>query len=347
MSTKETEATSSNELMKIEAGVSTDGANAALSVSREFPGVLARCFPKMVVKARATQLISGRILEKISKNEPLDAADAEYARDVLGEAEAKWIRRQEIAARAARVLETEHPVAALPAATRNSKTSEATTSDDWLNRFWEDAALVSDEMLQEIYARVLASEAVRAGSCSTRTLRALRYLDRETADAFARLASLVFDDHWVPRDIDLLRRFGVSYASLLELDDAGLIDSGMSTNLTFTAGSKTLFRWHSHVIAVDSSKMLVPANTATSKFSIDCFVLRSAGRDLMRLAQVTRDTRYLTETGLWLLRNKRFLRVAWAEMPSPSWEDEASELVWHPISSEAAKEGARDTGTPG
>ncbi|WP_438023575.1 DUF2806 domain-containing protein [Sorangium sp. So ce233] len=337
MPRKDTEATGSSDLLKVEAGVSPEGANLSFSVGGEVPKILDKYFPRSAARARVTRVITGRILAKISKNEPLDAADAEYAKDVLGEAEAKWIRRQEIAARAARVLEATPPPPALPAAEANDDTGDTETSDEWLNRFWEDAGLISDEMLQEIYARILASEAVRPGSCSTRTLRALRYLDRKTADEFARLAALVVDNSWVPRDLKLLREFEVSYGSLLELDDAGLIDSGLLTTRTYR-GDEFFLQWHKRLLAIDISGLLIPAGATTKSIDIDCFPLRSAGRDLIRVAQVARDEHYFVKLGEWLLRRRPSLQIAWAEMPSPSREGSTGDLAWHPLPTEGVRD---------
>ena len=67
-----------------------------------------------------------------------------------------------------------------------------------MNRIHEDMCLVDDEMLQEIYARILASESASPGSISLRTLGVLRYLDRRTAEAFALVQKVLFDSY-IPR----------------------------------------------------------------------------------------------------------------------------------------------------
>ncbi len=321
-----------NRLLKAEAGVSAEGANLSLDVGVQVPGVLARLFPTRTAKASARRLISEGILRKIASDQPLDLADAQYAAEIFDEAEAKWIRRQEIAARAARVLPLlpsprEPPMLpeASPAApSPETPQSERTTADDWINRFWDDAGLVSDETLQEIYARILASEARAPGSCSMKTLRVLRYLDRYTAEQFATLAALAFSFDWIPREDTLLGKFGVSYSLLSDLDDAGIVDSSPLVSKTFPSGQ--LFpRWGTKVLAVQSP----------TPVKLPIFPLRAPGRELARIAEVERHLPYFFSYGHWLARNLPTARIVWAELPHAAWEGPSDKIDWHQLPPES------------
>ncbi len=168
----------SDDLLRVKAGVSKDGANAELVVSEKLPSVIARLFPGRWTKSQPMFAITNRIVEKIKAGEPPDTADIQFAAAAFAEPAAKWVRCQQIAAIAGRIVEQPEVAGLLPpieAADSPSSEGEKVTADDWLTRFWDDAGLVSDEMLQEIYARILASEAARPGSCSLRTLKVLRY----------------------------------------------------------------------------------------------------------------------------------------------------------------------------
>ena len=60
----------------------------------------------------------------------------------------------------------------------------------WTSSFSEAAQDVSDEEMQEMWARVLAGEVARHGTTSLRTMNVLRNLDQATAQKFRRLCSI-------------------------------------------------------------------------------------------------------------------------------------------------------------
>jgi hypothetical protein len=64
-------------------------------------------------------------------------------------------------------------------------------SPDWLAAFSQKSRLVSDEQLQQIWSRILASEANTAGSVSKRTLSLLADMDKSDAEAFTKLCAFV------------------------------------------------------------------------------------------------------------------------------------------------------------
>jgi hypothetical protein len=175
----------SDDLVSGKASLSKEGVSLEGAIGHRAPGVLAKLFPKHFARARVTTEITRRIVDKIATGGEFEHADVEFATAVLGEENAKWIRRQEIAARALRA--SEEAQRALPPAASQAECPKqaAVTAQDWISRFWENAGLVSDEVLQEIYGRLLAGEARTPGLCSMRTLRVLQYMDRRIADDFA------------------------------------------------------------------------------------------------------------------------------------------------------------------
>jgi hypothetical protein len=268
-------------------------------------------------------LIASSILDKIARSEPLSSSDAAYAREVFGEPEAKWMRRQEIAAKTLKVVEA-LPKRALPpiedAGTGAPNGGASRTAEDWINKFWDDAGLVSDEMLQEIYARILAQESIAPGSCSMRTLLALRYLDHKTANLFAMIAPYVMSDRWIPNDPDILTRFGVTYDQLFELDGAGLVDSYSLTTTTYSV-DQVLITWGGRVLMLNKAKDL----------TIPAYLLRGPGRELAKVAEVDHNPIYFFRVANWLKSKRVNLELAWAELPFPTWVGSIAELQWMPV----------------
>jgi hypothetical protein len=257
-------------------------------------------------------------LNKIRAGEPLDPADVQYATAVFREAEAKWMRQTEIAQRALRAntRAEQEPLTVLA-----EGETIGVTADDWLTKFWDDGGLVSDEMLQEMYARVLAREAINPGFCSMRTLRVMRYMDRQTAEDFAKIAALVVDGSWIPAEESLLDPFGVNLTLVLEADDAGLIDSGQSIGWRCKEDDVVL-TCHDRLLRLTKCKGL----------NIPVFPLRRAGEDLAKIAQVAPDPDYFAKLFSWIRARARIGKLAWALRPTGKWN--AASLTWTATSPE-------------
>lgn len=65
---------------------------------------------------------------------------------------------------------------------------EVTGRQYFWDRFRADAEAISDEYMQQLFARILAGEVSKPGSFSLRTLDALRHIDEETANLFLSLS---------------------------------------------------------------------------------------------------------------------------------------------------------------
>lgn len=111
---------------------------------------------------------------------------------------------------------------------------------DWTARFFNDVQDVSSEEMQVLWAKVLAGEVEQPGSTSIRALGILKYLDRTTAQLFAKFCSAcVFITPEEGRDMldarvpalegkaasNSLESFGFSFTALNRLNEHGLIIS--------------------------------------------------------------------------------------------------------------------------
>ena len=116
----------------------------------------------------------------------------------------------------------------------------------WTSSFSEAAQDISDENMQELWARTLAGEVASPGSTSIRTLSVLRNLDQRTAQLFKRLCALSVS-LWlgnVPLDHRLVSfgedthrnsrtNFGIRFGDLLVLNEYGLIVNEVSTQADY------------------------------------------------------------------------------------------------------------------
>ena len=302
-----------DEVLRAKGSVSASGASLEVSVGERLPNALERLMPKRAIRTAGRQVLGAELLARIRTGQPLDDSDLEYAAEVFGDAEARFLRRRAIVDRARAVIEGGSVAAQLSA----GSDSAPRTADDWVAKYWADAELVDDELLQEIYARILAVESVAPGSCTMRTLRVLRYMDRDTGEKFAALSRAIFAFEWVPRDKGLQDLLGVLHDDLLDLDDAGLIQA--DALLTFTVSRDQYFVKH-------GTNILKLAHANGLQF--DCFPLTQAGRQLSRMATGEGKREHLFAVARWLCDRKTDMVATWAELPTPGWDGPPQLLTW-------------------
>lgn len=100
--------------------------------------------------------------------------------------------------------------------------------DDWVTNFFDKSRIISDNEMQEIWAKVLAGEANAPGTYSKRTVNFLSDLDKRDAELFQNLCSfgwvvggftpLIFDVQ-----ADIYNQKGINFNTLTHLDSIGLV----------------------------------------------------------------------------------------------------------------------------
>ena len=114
--------------------------------------------------------------------------------------------------------------------------------DDWLRNFIGKCKNVSDEQIQELWARILAGEANTPGSYSRRAINVMGDLDSKSAAMFSSFRRFLMGigDFGVPMVVldqqgdlpSIYRDHGVDFNLLRELAELGLISIGFD-NLSF------------------------------------------------------------------------------------------------------------------
>lgn len=100
--------------------------------------------------------------------------------------------------------------------------------DDWVTNFFDKSRIISDDEMQDVWAKVLAGEANAPGTYSKRTVNFLGDLDKRDAELFQNLCSfgffvgkftpLVFDS-----EASIYNERGIDFNTLTHLDSIGLI----------------------------------------------------------------------------------------------------------------------------
>ena len=100
--------------------------------------------------------------------------------------------------------------------------------DDWITNFFDKCRIISDDQMQELWARVLAGQGNNPGSFSRRTINLMADLDKRDADLFRNLClfrwrvqrevePLIFDTQH-----EVYNECGINFGSLGQLETLGL-----------------------------------------------------------------------------------------------------------------------------
>jgi hypothetical protein len=106
---------------------------------------------------------------------------------------------------------------------------------DWFVRFYEAGGGISNEEMQDIWAKILAGEINNPNTYSLRTIEVLKNLNQQEAKLFKEICPkcIVFDGTVVlPNDAEYLEKRHISVASIIRLSECGLINDNSLLTMT-------------------------------------------------------------------------------------------------------------------
>ena len=125
----------------------------------------------------------------------------------------------------------------------NENANPENMDDDWIANLFDKCRIVSDEEMQSLWARVLATEANTPGTLSKRTVNLLSDFDKSDAELFTKFCGfgwvignvvpLVFDTQ-----ADIYNRNGINIDTLQHLETIGLIQFGGLVGFTLIGAPK-------------------------------------------------------------------------------------------------------------
>lgn len=156
---------------------------------------------------------------------------------------------------------------------------------DWFLRFYENVGNISDQHMQEIWAKILAGEISNPGTHSIHLLEILKYLSKKDAELFEKVCSVSLDisnQVLLPNFKQYLDEFGISYDDILRLNELNLINSNgmLSLSLKVPPQKAELCRGNSSRIAVQS------LSNNSVDFSINEFPFTSVGSELRSILTI-------------------------------------------------------------
>lgn len=174
---------------------------------------------------------------------------------------------------------------------------------DWFVRFYEAVGNVSNEEMQEIWARILSGEINHPGSFSLRAIEILKNLGQKDAELFGKICSFAISsgEHiFVPFYESYLDTCGITYSEIMRLDEIGLINSNGMLVLKMNVSPDNSVLFH-------DIRLLITAKAAKENavvVDIKQFPLTDVGRELSRIQMISAPDECFTALARELSKNK-------------------------------------------
>lgn len=184
---------------------------------------------------------------------------------------------------------------AIPKIQQDAKTENV--DNDWLIKYFEKVRSISDEDMQELWAKILAGECNNTGSFSKMTLSVVGELDKNDAILFSSLCSCVFKMNgkihpiiFEANDIEY-QRLGIDYEKLLHLQALGLISFNSITGYVRQGfGKRAILEYF------DSKILLEFPKENKNEFQMGNVLFSKAGEQLYSICELHKNTEILEKT---------------------------------------------------
>jgi len=165
-------------------------------------------------------------------------------------------------------------------------------SQDWVDRWRENAERVTDEQMQELWGRVLAGELKRPGTYTLRALETVKNLSREDADLISKISPFLLQNFIFRFSGEsFYNNHNLRFNELLELQELGILAGVEALGLEKTFNSGTPNE-PTHLISHSLVLQIMPPQ-GTSEVRMPIYAVTKLGMQIISLAEPVQDLSYL------------------------------------------------------
>jgi hypothetical protein len=185
-------------------------------------------------------------------------------------------------------------VKALKALPPPEQISKEPVSEDWTSRFFEESQDISDEEMQQLWARIMAGEVAQPGSFAPRTLSVVRDLTKNDAALFTKLCRFVWHIPGVgflpvihDADAPEVLGAGLSFSALTHLTSIGLIEFNSLTGFGLKTNIKEIT-----ISYCGEGHQLQSEGGQERRFQIGKALFTAVGSELLKIANAKGGDEY-------------------------------------------------------
>lgn len=287
------------------------------------PGVFAPTQFKRIEKARQDMLLraadierrvediregklfvdnAGRLLPAAAKEQedevaPLVVIPENFVRQVTSDAVAEQLENKLALLRIGAFVSE-----AVEEAAQDEPISDEDLDPDWKKRWTKLAQESRHEYMQRLWAKVAVGENKMPGAYSLRTLEALHLMTKQDAELITRLAPFVVDGQIYSEATSTIEEQGLSFVSLLHLEEMGILDGVSSSGLGLGYVHKNDPPWR---ILCNDKVLIIRPERDQKDFTLlhmkglpySFSRVTSVGRELLSLGKFEANRAYLQKFG--------------------------------------------------
>ena len=177
---------------------------------------------------------------------------------------------------------------------------------DWFVRFFEAVGNVSDETMQNLWAKILAGEIARPSTFSLKTIDVMRNLSKQDAELFIKVCSHSFvssaDNIWLPNEDEYIDSVGIKYTDIMRLSELGLIFNDATITLNFNCSNNPRILVYTHELIM----VITSTSDNSEKISIGQYPFTVVGKELSTMISESVSEEDFLRYGQILSHNKKY-----------------------------------------
>lgn len=169
---------------------------------------------------------------------------------------------------------------------------------DWLNRYFNIVEDISDEDMQNLWARILAGEILKPRSYSLRLLDFLHNTSKEELDRILKILPFAVFDGFIIKNEEELKNNNIYFGDFLFYSEIGILHSNneVGNKYEIPALEKDFLIYYSDQYACFANNK----NNESQKFNFSIYSMTSLGLELLKLARISINQDYLVKNmNIW------------------------------------------------
>lgn len=175
----------------------------------------------------------------------------------------------------------------------NSEKKDVKHDFDWFMRFYEIVGNISDENVQEMWARIMAGEINNPHSYSLKTIDILKNIGKQEAELFAEVLACSVSTGYIiflPNYEEYLEKYEITYSQIMRLSEMDLIYNDADIVLNFNVSKQE------EILFINSNRLMTlkSKDENGTKIKIKQYPFTEVGKELATLVQsVLSDDRFV------------------------------------------------------
>lgn len=170
----------------------------------------------------------------------------------------------------------------------NEKVTDKPVDSDWINKFINESKEISNEEMQNLWAKILSDEVSRPNSYSLRTLETLKNMNKYDAEVFTKFIKLSFDNidgRYILSDRNLYTKYGLDFSDITLLEEIGLLTRNIVRYIV--PGDNRIVSENGYLININ--------NISQTRMELNIYDTTTVGFELSRLIEKAHSDEYIKD----------------------------------------------------